>query len=116
MVLRTPVLLAAGCLLAVGAFSPRVAASVVTLQIGSTNVNSGASFTVPLTVDAGATPVASVGVTISFDTNLLSIVSVTGGDTPLFSNPPGTINLSVAGQVTIASQQSIHSVINNCAC
>ena len=104
LVVRPPVLLAAGCLLAVGAFSPRVDA--VTLQIGSTNVNSGASFTVPLTVNAGAIVVGGVTATITFDTNLVSIISVTGGDTSQFSGTPTQTNMDIAGQVTIVAQQN----------
>ena len=80
------------CLLFVLGFVSLSHAAVI--QIGSTNVNNGASFGVPVTVDAGTNVLGAYLVSIAFNTNVIQFTSVSGG-TGAFGTPPipdGTTN------------------------
>ena len=105
LVRRTTAILVTGWLMAAGILLPRVDAA--TMQIGSTNVNSGSSFTLPLTVDAGANPVGSVSVTITYDSTLLRITGYTWGDTSEFINPNTfSVFTNTIGQIGFLAQQT----------
>ena len=101
LAVRTPALLVAVGLLAVGAFSPRAeAVTDATLQIGSTNVTIGASFTVPLTIAVGPNVLGSYNINVGYDTNLLRCTGASGGDTSEYSVTP-TWGTNTLGTVII---------------
>jgi PKD repeat protein len=61
------------------------------IQLGSTNVNTGASISIPLTVDSGTLPLGDYTVNFSYDTNVLVYTGVTGGAGEFAAAPlPGT--------------------------
>ncbi len=79
------------------------------IQLGSTNVNTGVSFTIPLTVDSGNQALGSYDVDFTFDTNVLSVTAIAGG-TGLFAPAPATINTNITpGEVHLIGQQTSSS-------
>ncbi len=80
-------------------------AQAATMQLGSTNVGASASFSVPLTINSGASALGGYALTVIFNTNVAQFVSVQGGDSE-FAAGPGTINTTVPGQVRYIHQQT----------
>src|SRR5512141_2092377 len=56
------------------------AARAATLQIGTTNVVNGASFSVPVTIDSGTNALGGYVLTIAYSSNALAFTSVSGGN------------------------------------
>jgi PKD repeat protein len=76
-------------------------ASGTPIQLGSTNVNNGASLSIPLTVDSGSQALGDYTADFSFDTNVLRVTGVTGG-TGEFAAAP-TFNTNTPGQVVLSA-------------
>ena len=78
-------------------------AEAATMQMGSTNVNTGASFTLSLTIDSGASVLGTYDATIAYDSSLLKVTGVTGGNASEFSSVP-TFNTNTLGSITLQGQ------------
>ena len=100
------------CLLFVLGFVSLSHAAVI--QIGATNVNGGASFGVPVTVDAGTNVLGAYLVSIAFNTNVIQFISVSGGTggfgTPPIpdgsTNNPSALNTNTPGILTYIHMQA----------
>ncbi|MEI6085371.1 MAG: PKD domain-containing protein [Verrucomicrobiota bacterium] len=77
-----------------------------TMQLASTNVATGASLSVPLTINNTTGALGDYAVTVSFDTNVVRFVSVTGGNGQ-FAAGPAIVSTNTPGQVRFVHQQTV---------
>lgn len=82
----------------------------VTVQLGSAVVNSGDSFSVPLTVACDTNILGRYDVDFSYNTNVLRLTGISGG-VGEFSSINGAFNTNTPGHVMIASEN--HSSTNS---
>src|SRR5207247_2163316 len=71
-------------------------------------VQSGTQFTTELTIDVGTTPLGAYGVTVTYDPAVVTIASVSGGNTQQFATAPTTDSSTFAsGSTPISSFQAM---------
>ncbi|QQS43285.1 hypothetical protein IPM65_03930 [Candidatus Roizmanbacteria bacterium] len=77
-----------------------VEAASLEFDPASSEIEEGETFSVDVTIDAGTKQVAGTDIYITYDSSIVSLQSVTGGDYfPLVSNIPTTDKLYISGVI-----------------
>src|SRR5437899_1924767 len=102
--------------IAVGGLPAESGAAQATLGCPAT-AQAGQQFTIEVAIDVGTTPLGAYSTAVTYDPAVLTLASVSGGNTAEFSgNPttntptPGTTNLSAFQSVSLTSPTGVVSV------
>lgn len=99
-VIKHIVLVTFGFFLLAGVGVTRVEAASLLFDPASSAIEEGETFSVDITIDAGTKQVAGTDIYITYDSSIVSLQSVTGGDYfPLVSNIPTTDKLYISGVI-----------------